>query len=108
MNASRAPGEWQVFDVKFTAPKFDASGKKIANARFDWVKHNGVLIHENVELNGPTRAALDENKGVPGRAADAPGGPWAGGVQEFRACGCSSSPQRRIEPQRRKGRKERI
>jgi hypothetical protein len=64
-NASKAPGEWQSFDVRFTAPKFDQDGKKTANARFDWVKHNGVLIHENVEVNGPTRAAMDDTKEVP-------------------------------------------
>ena len=65
VNVSKPPGEWQSFDAKFTAPRFDKDGKKIANARFDWVKHNGVLVHENVELNGPTRAAMDENKEVP-------------------------------------------
>jgi hypothetical protein len=63
-NVSKAPGEWQSFDVKFTAAKFDKDGHKIANARFDWVKHNGVLVHENYELDGPTRAAMDENKEV--------------------------------------------
>jgi hypothetical protein len=65
VNASRPPGEWQSFDVRFIAPRFDEQGKKIANARFDWVRHNGVLVHQNVELNGPTRAAMDENKEVP-------------------------------------------
>lgn len=62
VNASRKPGEWQSFDVKFTAPRFDASGKKLANARFDWVKHNGVLVHENVEVTGPTRSPLSEEE----------------------------------------------
>ena len=57
VNASRPPGEWQTFDVVFRAPRFDASGKKIANAEFVKVVHNGKVIHENVELSGPTRAA---------------------------------------------------
>ena len=57
-NASRRPGEWQSFDVIFQAPRFDDQGKKIANARFVKVVHNGVLIHENVEVKGPTTAAL--------------------------------------------------
>ncbi|HUT10525.1 MAG TPA: DUF1080 domain-containing protein [Thermoguttaceae bacterium] len=57
VNAARPPGEWQSFDVIFRAPRFDASGKKIANARFVRVLHNGELIHENVEVTGPTRAA---------------------------------------------------
>lgn len=57
VNAARRPGEWQTFDVTFRAPRFDADGKKTANARFVKVVHNGVVIHENVEVTGPTRAA---------------------------------------------------
>jgi hypothetical protein len=59
-NASKKPGTWQSFDVVFRAPRFDEDGKKIENARFVLVKHNGVVIHEDVELNGPTRASLHE------------------------------------------------
>jgi hypothetical protein len=55
VNVSRAPGLWQHFNIVFQAPRFDASGNKIQNARFVRVHHNGVLIHENVELTGPTR-----------------------------------------------------
>jgi hypothetical protein len=62
VNASRAPGEWQSFDVVFRAPKFDADGKKTANAKFVQVVHNGVLVHENVEVTGPTRAAAFSNE----------------------------------------------
>jgi len=57
VNASKAPGEWQSFDVQFLAPRFDAEGKKVANARFLLVKHNGEIVHQNVDLTGPTRAA---------------------------------------------------
>ena len=57
VNASKAPGEWQTFDVVFKAPRFDADGKKIANAVFIKVVHNGQVVHENVEVTGPTRAA---------------------------------------------------
>lgn len=57
VNASRAPGEWQTFDCVFRAPRFDAWGKKIANAKFVKVVHNGTVVHENVEVTGPTRAA---------------------------------------------------
>ncbi len=57
VNASRPPGEWQTFDVVFRGPRFDASGKKTANARFVRVVHNGKVVHENVEVTGPTRAA---------------------------------------------------
>jgi hypothetical protein len=57
VNASRPPGQWQAFDVVFRAPRFDESGRKIENARFVKVVHNGVVVHENVELTGPTRAS---------------------------------------------------
>lgn len=56
VNASKAPGEWQTFDITFRAPRFDG-GKKSANARFVKVVHNGRLIHENVEVTNPTRSA---------------------------------------------------
>ena len=56
-NASRRPGEWQSFDVIFHAPRFNSAGRKIANARFERVLHNGILIHEHVECSGPTRGA---------------------------------------------------
>ena len=57
VNASKAPGEWQTFDVVFLAPRFDAEGKKVANAKFVKVVHNGQVVHENVEVTGPTRGA---------------------------------------------------
>ncbi len=57
MNASLPPGTWQSYDVIFRAPRFDADGNKIANARFEKVIHNGIVVHENVEVTGPTRAA---------------------------------------------------
>ena len=58
VNASKPPGEWQIFDVLFRAARFDASGKKVENARFIKVVHNGRVIHENVESPRPTCAAL--------------------------------------------------
>ncbi|WP_170148121.1 family 16 glycoside hydrolase [Marinoscillum furvescens] len=57
VNASKAPGLWQHFNILFRAPRFDENGNKIANAKFERVIHNGTLIHENVEVTGPTRAA---------------------------------------------------
>ena len=62
VNASRAPGDWQTFDVVFRAPRFDKQGHKTENARFVKVVHNGQVIHENVEVTGPTRAATYENE----------------------------------------------
>ncbi|MCF6404787.1 DUF1080 domain-containing protein [Chitinophaga filiformis] len=58
VNASRAPGLWQHMKISFQAPRFDASGKKTANARMLLVELNGVTIHENVELMGPTRGSI--------------------------------------------------
>jgi len=65
-NAASAPGTWQTYRILFRAPRFDASGKKTANARFLRVEHNGVVIHEDVEVTGPTRG---------GAAAEDPAGP---------------------------------
>jgi hypothetical protein len=53
VNASRGPGEWQSFDIFFTAPKFHADGS-LKNPAFLTVMHNGVLIHNHVELSGGT------------------------------------------------------
>jgi len=58
-NASRAPGEWQSFHIWFRAPRFDSSGRKVENARFLRVDHNGVTIHRDVAAPGPTRASLE-------------------------------------------------
>jgi hypothetical protein len=66
VNASKAPGEWQSFDISFRAPQFDAAGRKTANARLIKVLHNGKLIHENLELNGPTRGPLSEEEKATG------------------------------------------
>ena len=53
VNVSRPPGEWQTLDITFTAPRFDASGKLVSPARMT-VLHNGVNVHDNVTLLGPT------------------------------------------------------
>jgi hypothetical protein len=66
INASKLPGEWQMFDITFRTPRFDASGRKIANAKFVKVAHNGKVIHENVEMSGVTRDAISENEGMTG------------------------------------------
>ena len=57
-NVSKAPGLWQHLHIKFKAPKFDSLGNKIADALFEEVSHNGILIHENIAVTGPTRAAF--------------------------------------------------
>ncbi len=58
VKAMRGPGEWQSFDIKFRAPRFDANGTKIENARFVEVRLNGQVVQKDVELKGPTRGHL--------------------------------------------------
>ncbi|HEX4807364.1 MAG TPA: DUF1080 domain-containing protein [Bryobacteraceae bacterium] len=54
VNASRPPGEWQSLRIWFEAPRFDASGKKVADARVWRVMLNGTPVQEKVDLPGPT------------------------------------------------------
>ncbi|HDS06521.1 MAG TPA: DUF1080 domain-containing protein [Bacteroides sp.] len=53
VNACRPPGEWQTYDIFFTAPGFGEDGSLLSPA-FITVVHNGVLIQNHVELLGPT------------------------------------------------------
>ena len=62
--APNPPGEWQALDIVFQAPRFDAGGKKTANARFVSVKLNGKEIHSNVEVPKPTGGEIS-NKEAP-------------------------------------------
>jgi hypothetical protein len=60
-NVARAPGIWQQLKVSFQAPRFNAQGEKTENAKFLYIQLNGVTIHENLELFGPTRGSLMPN-----------------------------------------------
>ena len=53
VNASRAPGQWQSYDIIFHGPRFTKDGKLLRPARVT-VLHNRVLVQDNVELTGPT------------------------------------------------------
>jgi len=57
-NASKPPGQWQRFRTRFRTPRFDASGAKKENARFERVEYNGVTVQENVTVDGPTRSGM--------------------------------------------------
>jgi hypothetical protein len=61
-NAAKAPGLWQKMKISFRAPRFDASGKKISNAKFVSVVLNGVEIHSNVEVPLPTGGPIENNE----------------------------------------------
>ena len=53
VNAAQTPGNWQWYDIIFSAPKFSESGNLLNPARIT-AFHNGVLIQNNVSLLGPT------------------------------------------------------
>ncbi len=53
VNASKKPGEWQTFDIFYTAPRFKDSTSYFTPPRIT-VVHNGVLIQNNVSIQGPT------------------------------------------------------
>lgn len=53
VNASRPPGEWQSYDVVWTAPRFADDGTLVRPARAT-VFHNGVLVQNDVVLDGDT------------------------------------------------------
>jgi hypothetical protein len=53
VNASRAPGQWQAYDIIWKAPRFSAGGGLTSPARIT-VLHNGVLVQDDTVLSGKT------------------------------------------------------
>ena len=53
VNACKGPGEWQIYDIIFMAPRFNKDGIRTAAGRLT-VFQNGVLVQNNVEIKGTT------------------------------------------------------
>lgn len=65
LNMCYPPLTWQTYDIDFQTARFDAEGKKIKNAVVT-VKHNGVVIHDKLELKNATPGGQKESpKGGP-------------------------------------------
>ncbi|MFF0450745.1 family 16 glycoside hydrolase [Streptomyces sp. NPDC004609] len=58
-NASKAPETWQSYDITFRAARYDSAGKKTEDARVT-VVWNGVKVHDNVAITGPTGGSIPE------------------------------------------------
>ena len=60
--ASKPAGQWQTYDIFFRAPRFDTDGKLTEKARAT-VYQNGILIHRDHEIEGPTGIQYEQYKG---------------------------------------------
>jgi hypothetical protein len=65
VNACLPPEQWQMYDIDFTAPRFDDKGNKIAKPRIT-VRQNGQLIQNDVEIDKPTKAGFVDEPPGPG------------------------------------------
>lgn len=65
VNACRPALEWQTYDVFFRSARVDGSGAVVEPVRMT-VLHNGVVVHNNIQLPGLTGGAIDQVEGTPG------------------------------------------
>ncbi|MFD0782654.1 family 16 glycoside hydrolase [Micromonospora azadirachtae] len=59
VNAARPPLTWQTYDIVYRQARYDAAGNKVQNARVT-VVWNGVTVHDDVEILGPTGGSRPE------------------------------------------------
>jgi hypothetical protein len=57
---------WNTYEIEFQAPRYDAQGNKLSNARMVLVTLNGVVVQENTEVPAATPAGLAEAQGPAG------------------------------------------
>lgn len=69
VNACRAPGEWQSYDIYFEAPRFDNDGE-LESPAYITVVHNGLIVHHRREILGAT-----SHRGVASYSSHDPEGP---------------------------------
>lgn len=59
------PGKWHKYEIEFRAPRFDAAGRKTANAKLVRVALDGLLLHENAEIPAATLGAILDEQEIP-------------------------------------------
>ncbi|KAA3610507.1 MAG: DUF1080 domain-containing protein [Calditrichaeota bacterium] len=65
VNMCAPPTQWQTYDIEFSAAKYNDQNDKIANPRMT-VRHNGVIIHDGLEIPVATDGGLDKDMSKPG------------------------------------------
>jgi len=65
VNMCFPPLAWQTYDIDFTSAKYDKDGNKTSKARIT-VKHNGVTVHDDREIDGPTPGGTNKDESTAG------------------------------------------